>query len=410
MFTRAGGKAMFEYSDDWRHGAGAFPISLALPLSRARTEGAAALEFLDGLLPDNDGVRGSWGRKFQVDAGNPFALLRYVGRDVAGAMQYVDPDSDLPVEEGGERRLDESALALFIKRGLEESATWGVPGSAGRFSLAGQQAKMAVCREDDEWMQPTRDEPSTHILKPGLVDYDGSALAEHLTMRLAAEVGLNVAQTEMVKFEDVFAVAVTRFDRRRAADGEVERVHQEDFCQALGVSPRLRYENDGGPGLLDMAEVLSQALPALASVSAKRALLDAVAFNWLTLGTDAHAKNYSLQHDLGGSALAPLYDLMSAAPYPKQIDPRAASTKLAQAIGGEYRFRWVAERHWAALARGLGRKPKDVVARVEELGVLISERASQVAEVHGKSDIEFADRWQSSVRRWVDGVRQVRSS
>ena len=407
VFTRSASGALFEYSDGWRHDPMAFALSLSLPLTQGRTEGTAPLAFVEGLLPDNPGVRRSWERKFHVNTADTFGLLRHVGRDVAGAVQYIDPSSGaLPLDDEP-RDLTEHDLSEFIRRGLKESAAWGVPGSAGRFSLAGQQAKMAVHRAVDGWKLPSREEPSTHILKPGLVDYEHSALGEHLTMCLARSVGLNVADTEMVHFEDVWAVAVTRFDRVVRASGGVSRVHQEDFCQALAVMPELRYESGGGPGVADMADALSRALRARDAVKAKRAFLDAIAFNWLTLGTDAHAKNYSLQHMPGRITFAPLYDLMSAAPYPKQLNPRSSSTTLAQSIGGEDRFRFVEGRHWARLARTLGRKPQDVVARVEELADLVCKNAPLIADSEGYANSDFADRWQTLLVKWARSVTPI---
>ena len=144
-------------------------------------------------------------------------------------------------------------------------------------------------------------------------------------------------------------------------DGRCLRVHQEDFCQALAVHPRRKYQNDGGPSAKDIAGILSdQSSDATADI---RSFADALIFNWLIAGTDAHAKNFSILIAPGGQVrLAPLYDLASSLPYPRQIDPMKA--RLAMKIGGSYRLRDITRRHWESCARDL-RMPADaLLARI----------------------------------------------
>jgi serine/threonine-protein kinase HipA len=396
--TQKRGLLSFEYDDEWRHNPASFPLSLSIPLRYGGHEGPEVAAFLRGLLPDNSGVRQQWSRRFHVDGDDDFGLLTHVGEDVSGALRFIVPGRDEYSDAPDEEVLSDEEIAWFIERGRREAATWGVPGTVGRFSLAGQQAKMAVARREGKWFAPSRYHPSTHILKPGVVEYDHSELNEFLTMRLASSVGLRTARVELLTFGDLSVVGVERFDRVVREDGTVQRIHQEDMCQSLGVPPEKRYQSDGGPGVEAVMSHLSRNFTASAAIAAKRSYLDALAFNWLTLGTDAHAKNYSIQFLPGGVRLAPLYDLGAGVAYPRQIPPRAKDTKLAQAIGNEYRFEWVRSRHWTTTARWMGRAPHEVIERVREIAMLVREAADEVSREAAQASPEFASIWAAGIR------------
>jgi serine/threonine-protein kinase HipA len=202
-----------------------------------------------------------------------------------------------------------------------------------------------------------------------------------LLLLLARAVGIPTAYSEVRRFGDEIAIVVTRYDRAftadlataAAADAEglralaltqpILRLHQEDACQALGLPPTLKYQNEGGPSPSDIVELIRghSAAPA-DDVST---FVDALAFNWLIGGTDAHSKNYSLLHGGGGRVrLAPLYDIASALPYP-EMDPRRI--KLAMRIGSKYRVFDIGRRHWVALAEELAIDSEGTVARIAEM-------------------------------------------
>lgn len=402
--SRQGDAYTFEYDDDWRHDPSSFPLSLSLSLRRARHEGPHVRNFVRGLLPDNADVRRQWGRRFHVDQDNDFGLLRHVGGDVAGAIAFVDEERGAEPKQAA-RPLTEGEVAEFIRRGRRESAVWGVPDTPGRFSLAGQQAKMAVASRAGGWWEPGAGVPSTHILKPGLVSFEHSAINEFLSMRLAAAADLRTAAVSLERFDELVVLAVERFDRVRDGAGELRSVHQEDLCQSLGLAPERRYESDGGPGVAAIADHLSSHLSALDALAAKRTYADALIFNWLTRGTDAHAKNYSIQFAGTGWRLSPLYDLGVGAPYPSQIPPRSGQTRMAQAIGREARFGWVRERHWGTAARELGRAPRDLLARIEALADALLGATDGVAALAADEEPDFAERWGASVRACIAETR-----
>jgi serine/threonine-protein kinase HipA len=116
------------------------------------------------------------------------------------------------------------------------------------------------------------------------------------------------------------------------ADGPL-RVHQEDLCQALSVDPSLKYESDGGPGPVRIIEFLREVMDARRARETVWRFVDALAWNWLIAGTDAHAKNYSLLLAGGQIRLAPLYDVASALPYPGVHERRL---RPAMRVGRDY--------------------------------------------------------------------------
>jgi serine/threonine-protein kinase HipA len=246
-----------------------------------------------------------------------------------------------------------------------DPSAWRKAGDAGQFSLAGAQPKIALLFDGQRWGVPSGRTPTTHILKPPSGELAGHAENEHLCLALARALGLPAARSEVQRFEDETAIVVERYDRM-SASGAVRRVHQEDFCQALGVHPSKKYQNEGGPGPLKIVELLqanvrgeppNDAINMLAVnetatpfvVTDMETFLGALIFNWLIGGTDAHAKNYSLLIGAGGSVrLAPLYDLASILAYPQVIDPHKA--KLAMKVGDEYRLSKVGFSEWRKLA------------------------------------------------------------
>ena len=189
----------------------------------------------------------------------------------------------------------------------------------GQFSLAGAQPKTALLLQNGRWGIPSGQIPTTHILKPPTGHFDGHAENEHICLNLAGSLGLPVAETRVMRFEKEIAIVIERYDRQPSGNNII-RVHQEDICQALGVLPTKKYQNEGGPSPVDVIELLRSA--STDRVTDVETFVDALAFNWLIGGADAHAKNYSLLLANGPTIrLAPLYDIASILPY-DQVDTK----------------------------------------------------------------------------------------
>jgi serine/threonine-protein kinase HipA len=371
------GRFKFLYDEGWRRLVrGAYPLSLSMPLAIAEHGHKAVEPFLWGLLPDNERALDRWARRFQVSTRNPVALLAHIGEDCAGAVQFVRPErlETLLAEDGTPEIewLDEADIAGRLRRLRTDHSAWRDPDDTGQFSLAGAQPKTALLYENGRWGIPAGRTPTTHILKPPTGEFDGHAENEHVCLRLASKLGLIAVRTEVKRFADEIAIVVERYDRRRTESGIV-RVHQEDMCQALSVLPQRKYENEGGPSARSIVELLQTASRGPEDVAR---FVDALIFNWLIGGTDAHAKNYSLLIGAGGIArLAPLYDVASILAY-ENYDVQ--KVKLAMKIGGEYRLRDIGVRQWRKLAGELHLAEDTVVHRVKELTGMLPDHLDDV--------------------------------
>jgi serine/threonine-protein kinase HipA len=281
-------------------------LSLSLPVSSRRYTQGIVRPFLDGLLPEGES-RKSIARDVHVSERDTYGLIRALGRDCAGAV-VIQPADDPPPPEPTTvtaEPLSSNEIEALV-RDLK-SAPLGVGGRV-RISLAGVQEKLVLTRmPDGSWGRPVDGTPSTHILKPEIASFPDTVENEAFCMRVAKHLGLDVATVETTEIAGRKLIVVERYDRRVASDGSVERIHQEDFCQATGVAPETKNEEDGGPSLVRIAGIL-QAVAAPASLER---LLQAVTVNSLLGNGDAHAKNFSLLQNADGAlTLTPLYDLM----------------------------------------------------------------------------------------------------
>jgi serine/threonine-protein kinase HipA len=291
--------------------AGTPLLSLRLPLVGERQPNGAVRPFLDGLLPEGD-ARRAIAEDFGLRSDDTFGLIRALGRDCAGALVIQSDDDPTPPQATTltAEPLSEDALAKLVEN--LRSAPLGVD-SRVRISLAGVQEKLLLTRlPDGRWGRPVDGTPSTHILKPEIRGYPQTVENEAFCMRTAKHLGLAVATVETMTVAGRKLLVVSRYDRAVAPSGDVERIHQEDFCQATGTPPLRKYEEDAGPSLRKIAGIL---LNATDPDSLDR-LLQATVLNVVIGNGDAHAKNYSLLHDPSGALrLAPLYDLMSTLHY-----------------------------------------------------------------------------------------------
>jgi serine/threonine-protein kinase HipA len=356
-----------------------------LPVSRRTHPDAAVRSFLWGLLPDNEDVLERWARTYQVSPRNPFALLRHVGEDCAGAVQFATPDrvDSLIRGEGGVEWLDDEAVAARLRELRRDPTAWH-SARTGQFSLAGAQAKTALHHDPviRRWGVPWGALPTTHILKPAVTGFDDHDLNEHLCLLAARHLGMSVTSSAVMTFGEERVIVVERYDRVRTPDGLLQRAHQEDLCQALGVPPTRKYENEGGPSAEQVAGVLrAEVRPEVAATDELDRFLDALAFNWIVGGSDAHAKNYSLLLAGRRVRLAPLYDIASALVYPDLYPPKL---RMAMRIGGEYRMARIRARHWRRLAVSVGVDPDALVARVDELA---SEAPDALAAATASDDV-----------------------
>ena len=234
------------------------PLSLSMPLSNQEYGDKIVRPYLFGLVPDNYYLRRTLGREFDVSADNPFALLTHIGRDCPGAVQFFPPDLYTQAFDQAARYepLTEQTVGHRLQAiANNEQATWQAPEE--HWSLGGQQSKIALANFGGQWFTCEGAAATTHIIKPGISALAHQALNEHLCLRLASLCGIPAAQSTFQTFAGVDAIAVRRYDRIIADTYRVIRIHQEDFCQALGILPDHKYTNEGGPSARDIVNLLN---------------------------------------------------------------------------------------------------------------------------------------------------------
>jgi serine/threonine-protein kinase HipA len=358
------GRLRFDYDDDYRDRPDATPLSVSMPTQVVSHSDRAITPWLRGLLPDNEAVLSRWARQFHVSTSSPFSLLSTpVGEDCAGAVRFVPPDElDRLLERPGTVTwLTEEGVAQRLRDLREDSTAWLGRTFTGQFSLAGAQAKTALLFQDGKWGVPSGATPTTHILKPAVAGFDDHDLNEHLCLDAARRCGLLAVRTHVEQFARESAIVVDRYDRVER-DGDILRIHQEDLCQALGVPPSKKYQNEGGPGPSDIARLFRRVMPPRIADTAVARFADALIWNWVVGGTDGHAKNYSLLLAGDQVRLAPLYDIASALPY----GTNEKKLRLAMKIGDDYRvYPW--HNAWPAAARDLGVDADILMTRVDDL-------------------------------------------
>lgn len=371
-----GGRLRFDYDAGYRARPLATPLSLSMPVQVASHPDGAVTPWLWGLLPDNDAVLARWARTYRVSASSPFALLATpVGEDCAGAVSFAEPGAAerLLTREGGVEWLTDLQVEERLRELRRDSTAWLGRASTGHFSLAGAQAKTALLHDDGRWGVPSGAAATSHILKPAVAGLDEHDLNEHLCLDAAGRAGLIVSRTRVERFGDQSAIVVSRYDRLAGAGG-LQRVHQEDLCQALGVHPARKYQSDGGPGVSAVADLLRRAMPPRVADGAVARFADALAWNWLIGGTDAHAKNYSILLAGDQARLAPLYDVASALPY--GADER--ELRFAMKLGGDYRVASYRDT-WPGAARDLGMHPEALRDRVRDLAARAPDAFAEAA-------------------------------
>ena len=353
------------YDEGWLESESGRPLSLSLPLIRGDAhKGPLVQSYFDNLLPDSVHIRERLAQRFRTQSTGAFDLLQAIGRDCVGAIQLLGED-DVP---SNVERIEGTPMGeADVERLLQQTVA---PGGFGarmgpeeelRVSLAGAQEKTALLWHEGQWLLPHGATPTTHILKLplGLVghrkaDFTTSVENEWLCLTLLEEFGIPVPRSAMLHFGMQKVLAVERFDRRMHSSGKwLLRLPQEDFCQALGKPSHLKYEADGGPGLVDLANVLRHSVQAHEDLGT---LITAELLFWMLGAPDGHAKNFSIALlPEGRYRMTPIYDVMSIWPVegsgPNQFSRHDA--KLAMAVLGKSkhdRFKDIQRRHFNATA------------------------------------------------------------
>jgi serine/threonine-protein kinase HipA len=352
------GDMTFAYSPEWLADESRLPLSVSLPKQADTFKRHQCRPFFAGLLPEAD-QRLAAAQSLGISRGNDFRLLEALGGEVAGALSlWPEGQTPPPVDTTTRARfLTDNDLAAIL------DALPARPLLAGdkdlRLSLAGAQPKLPVVLYRGRIGLPGTGQPTTHILKPALPRFPGSTENEGLVMCLAAALRLPVAEVEARRVNGRPYLLVTRYDRRVDDSGRIRRLHQEDFCQALGVAPEDKYANEGGPTFKTGAALLRRVTIRPAAELLR--LVDAAIFNVIAGNSDAHGKNFSVLYEEGGIEFAPLYDLLCTVAYP-QLSPKFAMKLARAAMLDEIRART-----WDTFAADVSVGVRFIRMRVREL-------------------------------------------
>jgi serine/threonine-protein kinase HipA len=372
------GKIAFQYDREWLLSTGAHPISQSLPLRAEAFSEAACTGFFGGLLPEEN-IRVTIAKNLGITPRNDYAMLREIGGECAGAISLIDPETEPAPRQHAYHRISlselETTLDTLPTRPL-------LAGEADiRLSLAGAQNKLSIYHDEQGYAIPLNESPSTHILKPQSEVFQKLIDNENYCLRLARKAGLPCAEAQIETVGSHSFLMIKRYDRKGEGDN-LERLHQEDFCQALGISSRYKYQAEGGPSLAHCFELIrtASARPAKDLII----LFEAVLFNYLIGNNDAHGKNFSLLYTVSGTEqhiqLAPLYDLVSTAYY------RELSPKMAMKIGSKYLPNDLKLRHWEAYWQAIGFSEKQALQRTR----LFLERMNAILNTSPQSTVEEA--------------------
>jgi serine/threonine-protein kinase HipA len=330
----------FTYNEDYRQLKNAQAISVSMPLSAQPYSSAIAKPYFSGLLPD-ESARQRLAAALGISDTNAFGMLEIIGGECAGALALFPQGHEMHELESADEILNDQQLAELLTE-LRGNPLLGGRGDI-RLSLAGAQDKLAIKVIGGKIALVKNGDPTTHILKPRIQGLAGTAQNETFCMTLASRVGLVAPEVQFAKAGDTEFILVERFDRTVSGNGAVERLHQEDFCQALSVPPELKYEDEGGPGIATSLELIQRVVnqPARDRLTFLRMQI----FHYLVGNADAHSKNFALLYSLDSRSpsLSPVYDVVCTASYPE------LTKRIAMKVGGRNLPDTIHLKHWLSI-------------------------------------------------------------
>lgn len=371
---RQQGVLSFQYHNEYLKYSNPRPLSVSLPLTAEPFDYGTTLSFFSGLLPD-ERVRKNLARYLRISEQNVFELLKHVGGECAGAISvYPDGIDPLSVTQNKHRFLSDHEADHLIQELDKRPLLIGEEDV--RISGAGAQDKLIISYINGKIGIPLGNTPSTHILKPGISGLDETVFNEFYCMTLAREIGMQVPKVQVLWIHKKPYYLIERYDRDVSSEGIINRIHQEDFCQALNVPPEQKYEAEGGPSLLDCFQLLDRGIregktPGIDKIR----LFEATIFNFLIGNGDAHGKNFSLLYQGEALRLAPFYDLLSTLIYGNVF-----KSKCAMKIGGEYVFNKISRRNFQKLSNSLGFREDYGDKQMKRVCTLMKDKGSRLAQ------------------------------
>lgn len=365
---------VFSYDDAYIN-AGKIPLSLSLPLGKTEFSQKECLPFFEGLLPEGN-VKKRISEYLHISKTSTFKLLKELGGECAGLISILPEHESNKIKNTYEFSPDnydllaEKKLAEYIQnistRPLLKAK------DKLRLSLAGAQEKLPLTYMDGKFYLPKNGAPSTHIVKPaGIGELSNLSANEYICSKLAENCGLPTSKTELKQMYGTEFLLIERYDRVHEKNS-ISRIHQEDACQALGILSDRKYQNDGGPSLVDVYNLVKNntTIP----ITETRKFIQYAIFNLVIGNCDAHGKNYSLVFRDKKIQLAPIYDTVCTIIYPN------LTRKVSMKFGKHYEFKKINREDLEQLAGQLALKPKTILSCYDEIVAKLSDAFNMIKE------------------------------
>ena len=395
----------FQYDQTWLNEG--MPISNSLPLQEDEYKGEIVASYFDNLLPDNEEIKKLVATKFGAQSTRSFDMLSVIGKDCVGALSFLEEGVE-PSEITSMDYVSISDEQIAKKlRGLGGATPLGMDDEHDfRISIAGAQEKTAFLKMDGKWYEPIGMTPTTHIFKTSIgalgdnVNFEDSVDNEWASLQILRKFNLPTCDATVESFDGQRVLVVKRFDRRfENLNGKefLFRVPQEDMCQAMKVSPYQKYQSEGGPGIVQVSDLLRSSK----NEKDRENFFKAIMLFDLLYATDGHAKNFSVFIERDGIRLTPFYDVMSAYFLHKREKRALERFKLAMKVGnsGHYDFKRIRLKHYQESAKLAGLH-KDSFDKIYH----------EIKESYGKLDFSSAELSkninQDTVEMILEGMRK----
>ncbi|MCF6246826.1 MAG: type II toxin-antitoxin system HipA family toxin [Desulfobacula sp.] len=368
-------RLIFQYSQDWIEKESS-PVSLSLPCRKEKFAPAISTAFFENLLPEsNTRTLLAFHRRF--DKKDTFAFLENFGEDCAGALSIIPENQEPDFTPGQYENITQELIENLDKMLLDPERYKLYPQMRhAKLSLAGAQDKLPVYIKGTRFYLPKNSgSATTHIIKPMNAGFTDIPRNEAFCMELAQRSGFPIPNSKIMKIGNHELFVVDRYDRQEVTK-EIVRIHQEDFCQAMGYPAERKYQETGGPGFFECRELIDEYL-SNQGVTNRLLFIRMMGFNYIIGNHDAHGKNFSILHKKEFE-LAPFYDLVSTQVYP-------LDNKFAMSIGRTFRYDRIKEHSFKRFAKDMNVRPKLLASLINEVSETVINEVDGLIAEHEKN-------------------------
>lgn len=375
LYRHKKGSVVFQYSQDWI-GNECAPVSLSLPCRKEKFAPGISTAFFENLLPESN-ARTILAFRNRFDKKDTYSFLENFGEDCAGALSIIPEDQEPDFTPGQYVNITQELIEALEKIMVDPERYKLFPEmKQAKLSLAGAQDKLPVYLKGTQLFLPKNSgSATTHIIKPINAGFTDLPRNEAFCMELAQRSGFPIPNSKIMKINGHELFVVDRYDRQ-VVNKEIVRIHQEDFCQAMGYPAERKYQESGGPGFAECRELIDEYL-SNKGVANRLLFIRMVIFNYIIGNHDAHGKNFSILHD-NGFELAPFYDLVSTQVYP-------LDNKFAMAIGQTFRLDRIKDHSFEVFAKNMNIRLNLLKTLIKEICGVVEKELKGLILAHEKN-------------------------